>query len=178
MGRFAKVLAEIAKRLKSDGEFTLEKRIAAYKVALKENSDFISTRKRDILYPGLTEGRERAESLDDFLIHILDEAAAAANTGKSTPPVMIVVALGGYGRMELNPISDVDVTFIHGGGAKFPAGFEFIVRDAPVAVPVRQPAPPSRSRPSHPDRRSQGEARVQGLTSLPVPETQLTPFRA
>ncbi len=129
MGRFAKVLAEIAKRLKSDGEFTLEKRIAAYKVALKENSDSISTRKRDIVYPGLTEGRERAESLDDFLIHILDEAASAANTGKSTPPVMVVVALGGYGRMELNPISDVDVTFIHGGGAKFPAGFEFIVRE-------------------------------------------------
>lgn len=129
MGRFAKVLADIATRLKDAGEFTLESRIGAYKVALKENSDFITNEKREVVHPGLAEGRERAESLDDFLIHLLDEAAKAANSGVRTPPVMTVVALGGYGRMELNPVSDVDVTFIHGGGVKFPPGFEFIVRE-------------------------------------------------
>ncbi len=129
MGRFAKVLADIAARLKDAGEFTLERRISAYKAALKENSDFITNQKRDVSRPGLAEGRERAESLDDFLIHLLDEAARAANSGVRIPPVMVVVALGGYGRMELNPVSDVDVTFIHGGGPKFPPGFEFIVRE-------------------------------------------------
>ena len=129
MGRFAKVLADIAARLKDAGEFTLEKRISAYKAALKENSHFITNEKREVVRPGLAEGRERAESLDDFLIHLLDEAAQAANSGVRFPPVMVVVALGGYGRMELNPVSDVDVTFIHGGGPKFPPGFEFIVRE-------------------------------------------------
>lgn len=129
MGRFAKVLSDIATRLKAEGEFTMPRRIDAYLAALKENSEFITNQQRDVPRPGLAEGRERAESLDDFLIHILDEAAAAVHAGVKAPPVMIVVALGGYGRMELNPVSDVDVTFIHGGGANFPPGYELIVRE-------------------------------------------------
>ncbi len=129
MGRFAQILADIAKKLKTERDFTIPVRITAYKEALKEDADFISRQTRDVLRPGLAEGRERAESLDDFLIHILDEAALAVHAGVKAPPVMIVVALGGYGRMELNPISEVDVTFIHGGGMKFPPGYELIVRE-------------------------------------------------
>ncbi len=129
MGRFATVLSDIAKRLKESGEFELPRRIAAYRQALKENSEYLASQKRDGPRPGLAEGHERAECLDDFLVHLLDEAAETANAGMRTPPVMIVVALGGYGRMELNPVSDVDVTFIHGGGVRFPPGFEMIVRE-------------------------------------------------
>ena len=129
MRRFAKVLSDIAARLKAEREFTIPARITAYKSALKEEAGVISSQQRNVPRPALTEGRERAESLDDFLIHLLDEAAAVVNAGMKTPPVMIVVAIGGYGRMELNPLSDVDVTFIHGAGAKFPPGYELIVRE-------------------------------------------------
>jgi [protein-PII] uridylyltransferase len=129
MGRFAKVLSDIAERLKKAGNSTIPARIAEYKAALKEEATLISKAERGPTRPGLAEGRERAESLDAFLKHILNEAAATTYAGVKAPPAMIVVALGGYGRMELNPVSDVDVTFIHGGGAKFPAGFELIVRE-------------------------------------------------
>ena len=129
MGRFATVLSDIAGRLKESGGFSIPERIAAYKLALREDAESIATKERDLPRPGLAEGHERAESLDDFLIHILDEAAEAVYAGVKAPPAMAVVALGGYGRMELNPLSDVDVTFIHGGGAKFPQGFELIVTE-------------------------------------------------
>jgi len=63
-------------------------------------------------------GREicarRGELVDVILRHVF---AAAANTlGTSTTP-MALIALGGYGRGELNPFSDVDVMLLHGNGA-------------------------------------------------------------
>lgn len=125
MRRFAQALSELAARLKAENEFTIPSRITAYKAALKMEAAVISR----LPMSGLAGGRERAESLDDFLIHLFDEATIAVSAGVKVPPVMIVVALGGYGRMELNLLSDVDVTFIHGGGSKFPPGYELIVRE-------------------------------------------------
>jgi [protein-PII] uridylyltransferase len=63
-------------------------------------------------------GREicarRGELVDVILRHVF---AAAANTlGTSTTPLALI-ALGGYGRGELNPFSDVDVMLLHGNGA-------------------------------------------------------------
>ena len=63
-------------------------------------------------------GREicarRGEVVDVILRHVF---AAAANTlGEPTTPFALV-ALGGYGRGELNPFSDVDVMLLHGNGA-------------------------------------------------------------
>src|SRR5436190_312389 len=63
-------------------------------------------------------GREicarRVELIDVVLRHIF---AAAANFAKQEkgilPTPLTVVALGGYGRGELNPFSDVDVMFLH-----------------------------------------------------------------
>ena len=60
-------------------------------------------------------GREicarRGELVDVILRHIF---AAAANTlGEPTTPLALI-ALGGYGRGELNPFSDVDVMLLHG----------------------------------------------------------------
>ena len=129
MGRFAKTLSDIDSRLKAGGITDLPSRIEAYRGALKDDAEYISNLDRKVPRPGLAEGRDRAESLDDFLVHILDQAAESIRSRVKSPPEMMVVALGGYGRMELNPISDVDVTFIHGGGAKFPPGFEEIVRE-------------------------------------------------
>ena len=63
-------------------------------------------------------GREicarRSELVDVILRHVF--AAAANNLGTSTTPLALL-ALGGYGRGELNPFSDVDVMLLHGNGA-------------------------------------------------------------
>ena len=63
-------------------------------------------------------GREvcasRASLIDVLLRHIFAAAStsAAEKNGRKAPPVSLV-ALGGYGRGELNPGSDIDVMFLH-----------------------------------------------------------------
>lgn len=63
-------------------------------------------------------GREicalRVELIDVLLSHIF--SAAVNSTGRSrpaSPAPVTVIALGGYGRRELNPFSDVDIMFLH-----------------------------------------------------------------
>jgi [protein-PII] uridylyltransferase len=66
-------------------------------------------------------GREicalRAELVDVLLRYVF--AAAAAAHGEKTPKTSLaLIALGGYGRGELNPFSDVDVMLLHREGTK------------------------------------------------------------
>jgi [protein-PII] uridylyltransferase len=60
-------------------------------------------------------GREvcarRVDLVDVLLRHVF--ASATRANGKN-PPRIALIALGGYGRRELNPFSDVDVMFLHG----------------------------------------------------------------
>ncbi len=63
-------------------------------------------------------GREicalRVELIDVLLQHIFDAAAGSAiRDRRGAPPPLTVIALGGYGRRELNPFSDVDIMFLH-----------------------------------------------------------------
>src|SRR4051794_6151455 len=63
-------------------------------------------------------GREvcasRASLIDVLLRHIFSFASASAMEITKTKAVPVsLVALGGYGRGELNPSSDVDVMFLH-----------------------------------------------------------------
>src|SRR5882762_5020215 len=67
-------------------------------------------------------GREicarRVDLVDVLLRHVFTAAAAAAkNDQGSKAALLALIALGGYGRGELNPFSDVDVMLLHGGGA-------------------------------------------------------------
>src|SRR5881392_2365075 len=64
-------------------------------------------------------GREicarRGELVDVILRHIF---TAAANTVGPAKTSLALIALGGYGRGELNPFSDIDVMLLHRQGAK------------------------------------------------------------
>src|SRR5207302_4931998 len=60
-------------------------------------------------------GREicarRGELVDVILQHVFTTAANAVGQTKTS---LALIALGGYGRGELNPFSDVDVMLLHG----------------------------------------------------------------
>ena len=71
-------------------------------------------------------GREicagRAQLVDVLLRYVFGAAssAAARENGESEVPLALI-ALGGYGRGELNPFSDVDVMLLHAFGFQLAA---------------------------------------------------------
>lgn len=82
----------------------------------------VETHRLKILHRGGASGREvcraRGAILDTFLRHLWESAK------KGLPPQdqkefasLALVALGGYGRAELNPFSDIDFMFLHDGHA-------------------------------------------------------------
>ncbi len=67
-------------------------------------------------------GREicarRAELIDVLLQYVFDAAAIAARRNGTAKVPLALIALGGYGRGELNPFSDIDVMLLHHQGKK------------------------------------------------------------
>ncbi len=56
--------------------------------------------------------KRRVQLLDVFLRRIFTDATAVCLPGGAVP-ALDLVAIGGYGRGELNPYSDVDILFLH-----------------------------------------------------------------
>src|SRR5262245_41111768 len=89
--------------------------LARYKAFLK-----VETHRVKLLHRSGGSGREvcqaRAAILDVLLRYLWDAAkgALSAQAQKEFPPLALV-ALGGYGRAELNPQSDIDFMFLHSG---------------------------------------------------------------
>lgn len=80
----------------------------------------VETHRLRIFHRGGAGGRvicqARAVVLDTLMRHLLLGAKAAIPaSGKSQTPALSLVALGGYGRQELNPHSDVDIMFLFAG---------------------------------------------------------------
>jgi [protein-PII] uridylyltransferase len=67
-------------------------------------------------------GREicarRSELVDVLLQYVFGAAATATRGNSESGTRLALIALGGYGRGELNPFSDIDVMFLHQQGTK------------------------------------------------------------
>ncbi|MGZ8938546.1 MAG: [protein-PII] uridylyltransferase [Limisphaerales bacterium] len=124
-------MANLAEKIESDASAKLvlpEDRqpgdeLARFKAFLKlENS------RLQMLHKSGAGGREvcqaRATLLDVLLRHILEPVRLRLEQARTPLPNFALVAIGGYGRGELNPFSDIDIMFLHdteltpGGKAK------------------------------------------------------------
>src|SRR5260221_2091019 len=89
--------------------------LARYKAFLK-----VETHRIKIEHRGGAGGQEicaaRAAMLDALLRHLWEVAKTSLSpqAQKEFPPLALV-AIGGYGRAELNPFSDIDFMFLHDG---------------------------------------------------------------
>ena len=62
---------------------------------------------------GLEIVHARAATIDAMLARLFDHALAGYTADHGKPPAPVaLVALGGYGRGELSPLSDIDVMFL------------------------------------------------------------------
>ena len=101
-------------------------RLAACKAYLK--TEWAALRARHAAgAPGLEIVAARAASIDRMLVRLFDHAAASyLRAHGQLPAPVALVALGGYGRGELSPLSDIDVMFLFPAKTKPPAVKGFI----------------------------------------------------
>lgn len=108
--------AQIAQRARDRLVFSGDASVAARLTACKEflRTEMIGLRERHQAgASGLTICHQRSEIIDALLTHLFDFALKTyAQTRGPLPAPVALVALGGYGRSELSPWSDVDVMFL------------------------------------------------------------------
>ena len=117
----------IRQHLTFTGEVTAATRLAGAKAFLRDEMAALR-----ILHKGGASGGDvthaRAAAIDALLAKLFDYAIAAFTRGRGPLPMPVaLVALGGYGRGELAPWSDIDVMFL------FPAKTK-----ADVAKPLQE----------------------------------------
>jgi len=110
-----KIEAAAEARLAFSPDATPAEKLARYKHFLKVESHRLKLMHRAGA-DGLETARARAAILDALLRHLWDTAKKnlSAQAQKEFPPLALV-ALGGFGRAELNPHSDIDFMFLHDG---------------------------------------------------------------
>lgn len=98
--------------LRFTGEVPVADRLSACKEFLKSETAALRAR-HDAGESGLQVAHERAETIDELLRNLFNYALESYARAKAAAPTPVaLVALGGYGRGELAPWSDVDVMFL------------------------------------------------------------------
>jgi [protein-PII] uridylyltransferase len=110
-----KIEADAAARLPLPPDRRPAQELARYKQFLK-----VESHRLKMLHRAGASGREicqgRAAVLDVLLRYILEAVRGGIKVEARTPPPdFALVAIGGYGRGELNPQSDIDILFLHSG---------------------------------------------------------------
>ncbi len=110
-----KIEANAAVRLPLPPGRQATQELARYKTFLK-----VETHRLKLLHRagggGLEVCRGRATILDVLLRYLWDAAKAGlSEQARKEFPALALVAIGGYGRAELNPHSDIDFMFLHTG---------------------------------------------------------------
>jgi [protein-PII] uridylyltransferase len=110
-----KIQANAAARLVLPAQIHPREELARFRNFLK-----VETHRLKIVHRGGGEGRlvcqARSAIIDLLLRYILEGVKNAAPPPDKVPwPVFALVAIGGYGRSELNPHSDIDIMFLHEG---------------------------------------------------------------
>ncbi|HEY1661875.1 MAG TPA: [protein-PII] uridylyltransferase [Verrucomicrobiae bacterium] len=104
-----------AARLNLPPESTAADRLEAYKAFLKIETHRLKMQHRAGA-GGCKVCRARATILDVLLRHLWDAARDSLSPqAQAEFPALSLVAIGGYGRAELNPFSDIDFMFLHDG---------------------------------------------------------------
>lgn len=106
-----KILAHAERELTAEGSRRLRERLDLYKKFLKIEEHRLRL-KHYSGAGGLEIVRDRAALLDIVLRHLFEGALEGSSYKDKLPPVALL-AIGGYGRGELSPYSDVDILFLH-----------------------------------------------------------------
>lgn len=109
IGRIQKHARE---RLNFTGSASRADRLAACKTFLRLESAMIRMR-HDGGESGLEVARARSAMVDVLLAHLFNFALGSyEHSHGALPSAVSLLALGGYGRGELNPLSDIDIMFL------------------------------------------------------------------
>ena len=105
-------LQHASQKLQFSGTVPVAARLVACKEFLRTETAALQAR-HAAGASGLQIVHDRAQTIDEILVHLFNYAidSYAQKLGTQPTPVTLV-ALGGYGRGELSPLSDVDVMFL------------------------------------------------------------------